>query len=268
MFSMLESTRVPCKPVKPVAPYLGGKRLLSNGIVAKLKEIPHRAYVEPFVGMGGIFFRRDFISPCEVINDLNGDIANLFRILQRHYGPFMDMLSWQISSREEFIRWRSINPEALTDLERAVRFIYLQRLAFGGQTNGAFGVSISASRFDIQKVKQLLCDVRDRLSRVVIECLPYSEVIDRYDRQDTLFYLDPPYYGNERDYNAPFSRADFERLAAQLEKIKGRFVFSLNDRPEVRQIFSAFQIESVQVSYSISREIKGRGKRGEVIISN
>lgn len=130
---MSESRVVPCAPVSPVAPYLGGKRLLSKRLVPLLGAIRHRAYVEPFVGMGGIFFRRDFISPCEVINDLNGDVANLFRILQRHYVPFMDMLRWQVASRQEFERLRLARPETLTDLERAARFLYLQRLVFGGK---------------------------------------------------------------------------------------------------------------------------------------
>lgn len=102
---------------------------------------------------------------------------------------------------------------------------------------------------------------------MVIECLPYADVITRYDRPDTLFYLDPPYYGNEKDYNASFTRSEFVAMAEQLSQIKGHFVLSLNDRPEVRDIFSAFHIESVEVSYSISRTEKGRGKRGEVIIT-
>lgn len=268
VFSMAMSIHQPCVPVNPVAPYLGGKKLLSKGLVTRLRDIPHRAYVEPFVGMGGIFFRRDFISPCEVINDLNGEVANLFRILQRHYVALMDMFRWQLTSRLEFDRLRQAQPSTLTDLERAARFLYLQRLAFGGKVNGAFGVSISPARFDIQRLAQVLDDVHQRLSRVVIEGLPYNKVISRYDRPDTLFYLDPPYYGNETDYDAPFSRDDFERIAEQLSGIKGRFVMSLNDKPEVRDIFKGFCIETVDVTYSISRKTMGRGRRTEVVIAN
>lgn len=258
----------PCEPVAPVAPYLGGKKLLAKKLVPLLRAIPHRAYVEPFVGMGGVFFRRNFVSSCEVINDLNGDVANLFRVLKWHYVPLIDILRWQITSRADFERLRRSNPETLTDLHRAARFLYLQRLAFGGKVNGAFGVTISPARFDVHKLGQILDDAHQRLSRVVVECLPYAEIITRYDRPDTLFYLDPPYYGNEKDYNAAFARSEYQSLAEQLSQIKGRFVLSLNDRPEVRSIFSAFQIESVEVSYSISREAKGRGSRGEVIITN
>jgi len=98
-----------------------------------IEQIPHSTYAEPFIGMGGVFFHRGKKPPCEIINDRNGEIANLFRILQRHYQPFMDMLKFQVSSREEFNRMKSIDPTTLTDLERAARFLYLQRDAFGGK---------------------------------------------------------------------------------------------------------------------------------------
>ncbi|MBI3446961.1 MAG: DNA adenine methylase [Magnetospirillum sp.] len=106
-----------------------------------------------------------------------------------------------------------------------------------------------------------------RLAGVVIECLPYGEFIGRYDRPETLFYLDPPYYGCETDYGkAMFERADFERLAAQLEGVQGRFIMSLNDRPAVRSIFSAFEIEAVETFYTIARDTSARGRVGEVLI--
>ncbi|MFT8932117.1 MAG: DNA adenine methylase [Acetobacter syzygii] len=266
-FSGQQNDFINCAPVLPVAPYLGGKRILSKKIVPLLRSIPHRAYVEPFVGMGGVFFRRNFVSYCEVINDLNGDVANLFRILKWHYVPLMDILRWQLTSREDFERLRQSDRNTLTDLHKAARFLYLQRLAFGGKPNGAFGVNVNPARFDVCKLGQILDEVHQRLSRVVVECLPYADVINRYDRSDTLFYLDPPYYGNEKNYNAPFSKEDYVALAVQLENIKGRFVMSLNDHPEVRKIFSMFHIESVEVNYSISGLKKGRGRRGEVIIT-
>ncbi|WP_215745165.1 DNA adenine methylase [Gluconobacter sp. P1C6_b] len=259
---------IPVAPVRPVAAYLGGKRSLAKTVIARIQNVPHVAYIEPFSGMGGIFLRRPFQAKCEVINDLNGDIANLFRILQRHYVPLMDMLRWQVTSREHFERLRSAERDTLTDLERAVRFLYLQRTAFGGNPKWtAFGVTASASaRFDVAKLGPILEDVHARLSRVVIECLPWQDIIKRYDKPGTLFYLDPPYWGNETDYRAPFSRDQFEQMADVLASIQGRFILSLNDRPEVRETFKSFEIESVLAHYSINPS--SQGKRGEVLISN
>ncbi len=263
----MESNLRPIPAVKPVAPYIGGKRQLASRLIQSIASTPHRHYVEPFVGMGGVFFRRPFQAECEVINDLNRDVANLFRILQHHYVALMDLLRWQVTSREHFERLNAAVPDSLTDLHRAARFLYLQRTSFGGKVSGrSFGVSLRSARFDVQTLGTILEDVHQRLSRVTIECLPYAEVIRRYDRAETLFYLDPPYWDCEGDYAAPFERSDFERLAKQLRGIEGRFILSLNDRPEVREVFAGFEIESAEVAYSVSRSASGRGKRGEVII--
>lgn len=256
------------KAVKPVAPYIGGKRRLAARLIEIQSKIKHAAYVEPFVGMGGVFFRRPWISPCEVINDLSRDVSGLFRVLQRHYVPLMDMLRWQVTSRDEFERLKLAHPDSLTDLERAARFLYLQRTAFGGKVKGQnFGVSMRSARFDIHALTETLQDVHNRLSRVTIECLPFTDVLKRYDRPDTLFYLDPPYWGSEADYSAAFRHEDFHMLLGALERLEGRFILSINDRPEVRELFGQFKIEAVSVPYTVG----GGGRQrqfGELIITN
>jgi len=154
-----------------------------------IAEIPHQLYAEPFVGMGGVFFRRRNVPRAEVINDRNGEVVNLFRILQRHYPQFMDTLKYQVTSRREFERLKACDPATLTDLERAARFIYLQKLAFGGKVAGQnFGVvTDGAARFNLTRLAPLLEDVHERLAGVVIENLDWLDFIDRYDRPGTLF---------------------------------------------------------------------------------
>jgi DNA adenine methylase len=262
---------VAARPTQPVAPYLGGKRNLAGRIIPLLAAVPHQTYVEPFVGMGGIFLRRPWRSHAEVINDLSCDVTTLFRILQRHFQPFMDTLKWQISSRAEFERLAAANPDTLTDLERSARFLYLQRLAFGGKVTGRhFGVSVGLpARFDMTKLASLLEDVHERLAGVVIERLPYAELLRRYDRPDTLFYLDPPYWGSEDDYGRHlFAAPDFEHLADLLAGLKGKFILSLNDVAEVRRLFARFPQTPVATSYSISKEPGARGRVGELLITH
>lgn len=256
-------------PVNPVAPYLGGKRNLAKRIIARINEIEHHTYAEAFVGMGGVFLRRDHKPRAEVINDYSREVYNLFRVIQQHYAYFIDYLKFRLTTRAEFERMSDINPNTLTDIQRASRFLYLQRTAFGGKISGRnFGVSADRpARFDVTKLGPMLEDLHTRLSGVVLECLPYQDFIRRYDKPGTLFYLDPPYYGNEGDYGKDmFSREDFEVLASLLRTIKGRFILSLNDHPDVREIFKAFDIEAVTTTYSITKNTSQ--KAGEVIISN
>ena len=260
----------PVDPVKPVAPYIGGKRNLAARLVARIEAIAHAIYAEPFVGMGGVFLRRRRRPRSEIINDLNREVATFFRILQRHYVPFMEMMRFQITTRAEFERLSASDPDTLTDLERAARLLYLQRTAFGGTVAGrTFGVAPARpGRFDITKLAPMLEDLHTRLAGVVIERLPYGAFIARYDRPETLFYLDPPYWGCETYYGRGlFGREDFERLAARLAGIEGRFLLSLNDTPETRETFAAFEIESVETAYTTGRKKTARGKAREVIIS-
>jgi len=251
----ISQTLVPVAPVKPIAAYIGGKRNLSSRLVARIGAIEHGAYIEPFVGMGGVFFRRDRRPTVEVINDISADVTNVFRILQRHYQQLLDVMKWQITSRAEFERLAQVDPETLTDLERAARFIYLQRLSFGGKVAGrTFGISTTASaRFDLTKLVPALEDVHERLSSVVIERPNYDRLIAKYDRRHSLFYLDPPYWGCTDDYGRHvFAEDDFERLGTLLAGIKGRFIMSINDTPEIRALFAGFTIEQVSVNYRLS----------------
>src|SRR4051812_19297141 len=170
-------------PVRPAAAYIGGKRRLGELLARRIEAVPHETYAEPFVGMGGVFFRRRWAPRREVVNDVSRDVATLFRILQRHYPQFMETLKFQITSRAEFEPLAASNPDTLTDLERAARFIYLQRLAFGGKVAGRnFGVEpTGGARFDVTKLGPILEEIHSRLAGVVIECLTWSDFIGRYD---------------------------------------------------------------------------------------
>lgn len=255
--------------LKPLAPYLGGKFRLAKKIIKKIEQTPHKIYAEPFVGMGGIFLRRTQISKAEVINDINGELVNLYRIVRKHPEELCRCVEFRLAARQEFYRLKQTPPETLTEIERAARFLYLQSVAFGGKvTDQAFGVSIDRpARFNFVKMQERIRNVAERLASVTIERQDFETFIKRYDTKDTLFYLDPPYWGNETDYGkGVFCRSDFERLKDVLTGIKGKFILSLNDTPQVRDLFKDFIIEQVDVTYSISKN--SCCQRTEVIITN
>lgn len=257
------------KAIDPIAPYLGGKRLLAKTIVPTIEKIPHKIYAEPFVGMGGVFFRRTQKPKCEAINDINSEIINLFRMVEKFPNYLADMLKFKVCSRAEFKLMLATPPLLLTELERAVRYLYIQKNAFGGNTqHQAFGVSTErAGHFNTERLIPQIKNLHHRLSGVYIECLPYQDFIVRYDRPDTLFYLDPPYWDNENDYGKGiFSKADFDNLATTLKQIKGKFILSINDVPEILRIFKGFYIKAVQTTYKTGTQPGKKAK--ELLISN
>jgi DNA adenine methylase len=221
---------------------VGGKRNLAARLVRLIEAVPHAVYAEPFVGMGGVFLRRDRRPRIEIVNDAARDVANLFRVLQVHYVPFLEMLRYQLTTRAEFDRLCATDPATLTDMQRAARFLCRH-----------FGMDHRPGAFDVTKLAPMLEQLHERLAAVTIEQLPFDRFITRYDRQDVLFFLDPPYWGSEDYYGAElFSRPDFERLRGLLEALKGRFILTINDRPETRAMFGQFSIEPVSLSYGLA----------------
>ena len=208
---------------RPLAPYLGGKRNLAATICSRIQATEHTTYAEVFFGMGGVFFRRSNPVKVEVINDINKDVITLLRMAQRHHDALCEMIKFHVAARSEFERLQEIDPESLTDLERAARFLFLQRTGFGGRLDGrSFGVSKTlSSRFNASNVKSALEDAQERLRHVVLECLPWQSFLRRYDHRGMLFYLDPPYCGFENSYGKGlFEQDDFLAMSQILQTIK------------------------------------------------
>lgn len=259
----------PVAPTSPIAPYVGGKRALARRITSLIDATPHDSYAEPFVGMGGIFLRRRRRPAGEAINDWSQDVATLFRVMQRHPDALLELLAYQVTSRAEFDRLRHVDPATLTDLERAARFIVLQRATFGGKVaSRSFGISIGRrAPVDVPRLAAEVRALHERLAGVWIEHLPFDEFIRRYDRPGSLIYADPPYWGTEDYYGADlFPRANFEVLAKSLRDLKGRFILSLNDVPEVRELFAWAEISTVDLTYTAGGGGKATAAR-EVIIT-
>lgn len=249
---------------KPIIPWMGGKRRLAKKILPLFK--PHTAYVEPFSGGAAVFFMKE-PSAVEVINDANGELINLYRVVKYHLDELLRHFRWALVSREEFVSMKTINPETLTDIQRAARFFYLQKLAFGGQvTSQSFGTSaVSSPRLNLLRIEEDLSAAHLRLSRTTVEHLDWAECMRRYDRPGTLFYLDPPYWGTH-GYGSDFGLEQYDHMARIAREAKGQVVISVNDIPEMRRVFTGFEIHTAQLRYQVGRE--ATEKRGELIITN
>ena len=253
--------------MKSFLSYMGGKSLLAAKIIPKIPE--HHCYCEVFAGAAWLLFKKEE-SQVEIINDINTDLVTLYRVIKNHLDEFIRYLRWILVAREEFKRFLSENTDTLTDIQRAVRFYYLLRTGYAGKiVKPSFSISPTRkSGFNLLRIEEELSEVHLRLSRVYIENKNYKLLIPRFDRAETFFYLDPPYYGFEDYYGeGMFSQADFLTLRDILAGIKGKFLLSINDTYVIRRLFKDFHIATERTNYLAAGG--GRAKKvTELLISN
>lgn len=244
--------------------YVGGKNRIAAQIISLFPE--HKTYVEGFAGGAQVFFRKER-SPVEVINDLDGELVNFYRVCQNHYQELIRTLNFTLLSRLWYSLLVKTPPDVLTDIQRAARYFIIQKCSFGGMVaRHNFAVHIThPPSFSPKRIPEMISKSYKRLQDVQIENLPFEQAIKRYDRPTTFFYLDPPYHGVEL-YNHNFSDADFVRLKESLQALKGKFLLSINDDSFIRTLFADFKIEEVELFYSLQRH---QGRRyTELLIRN
>jgi len=248
---------------KPIIPWIGGKRRLAKHLLPLFPA--HTCYVEPFAGGAALFFMKD-PAKVEVLNDINGELTNLYRVVQHHLEEFLRQFKWALVSRQQFLWHRDTRPDLLTDIQRAARFYYLQKMAFGGKVSSqTFGTAQSTPpKLNLLRLKEDLSAAHLRLARVTVEHLPWEDCIRRYDRPDTLFYLDPPYWGTE-GYGVDFGLEQYDRMAELARTIQGKMIVSVNDIPEMRKAFAGLELREVGVTYTVGGAGKS-GPSGELIV--
>lgn len=246
----------------PIIPWLGGKRRLADIIIPRFPA--HTCYVEVFAGGAALYFLR---SPAkvEVINDVNGDVVNLYRVVQNHLEEFVRQFKWSLSSREIFKWLQDTPPETLTDIQRAARFFYLQQHCFGGKVEGqTWGTATTAPPVNLLRIEEMLSAAHLRLAAAQIERLDWAKCVERYDRPHTFFYMDPPYLETE-GYGVPFPVEQYERMASIMRSLKGKAIVSINDHPTIRDLFAGLQFEQLTIDYTVGGGGKA-ARRGELLI--
>lgn len=254
-------------PANPIIPWLGGKRRLAGRLIPLFP--PHECYVELFCGGAALYFLRSMPASVEVLNDINGELVNLYRIVQHHLEEFVRQFKWALSSRQVF-RWlQETRPETLTDVQRAARFFYLQHHAFAGKVAGqTFGTATTAPTVNLLRIEEMLSAAHLRLAGgTTIENLPWSECLTRYDRAHTFFYMDPPYWETE-GYGVPFEWDQYERLAAAMRSCKGKAMLSINDHPDIRVCFDGLTFHGLDIKYSVANAQGSPKESAELVITN
>lgn len=243
--------------------WIGGKKLLRKVIIEQFPDPgSFGRYIEVFGGAGWVLFAKDSHARMEVYNDVNGELVNLFRVVKYHPEALQKELEWMLMSRELFFDNVEQRTRGMTDIQRAARYFVLIKESFGSDRH-----SFITHDRDLQKAKEYLTEVSKRLNRVVIENADFERLIKTYDRPDALLYLDPPYYDAEKYYPDRFQPEDHMRLAETLKNIKGKFILSYNDCPEIRELYKEYVILEAERWNNLVSKSQSRKYR-ELIIKN
>jgi DNA adenine methylase len=250
----------------PIIPWVGGKRRLASQILSFFPA--HDCYVELFCGGAALYFLKPDMAKVEVINDVDGELINLYRVVQNHLEEFIKQFKWSLTSRTMFDWLKHAHCPGLTDIQRAARFYYLQQHAFGGKRYGQnFGTATTARPINLLRIEENLSDAHIRLSGTYIEQESWDKCFKRYDRPHTFFYADPPYW-QLTGYDVEFGMDQYELLAQCMREAKGKVMVSLNDHADMREVFRGFRFEELKIKYSVGSSNRRDKVSNEIIICN
>ena len=252
--------------MRSIFPYVGGKHRVADRLIKLFPE--HRCYVEVFAGAANVLFAKD-PSKVEVLNDVNGDLVNIFRVIRWHPDELIKELAFITHSRQEFMDYH--DQPGLTDVQRAARYWFKLKTTFSG-TAPAGCRNLQCGPGGSANLKhwayQVIFEAHERLNGVYIENRDYEKLIRKYDRKYTLFFCDPPYWQGA-NYGVPFEWSDHERLAATLSSLKGKFLLTINDHPDIRALYQEHHWIRVSMTYCVSPPSRSKKtKFYELLIAN
>ena len=247
--------------------WVGGKKALRDEIMMRF-PLAYRRYVEVFGGGGWVLFHKP-PGEYDVYNDYDSNLTNLYCCVRDRPEELIAELEFALNSREDFNHIRNLmktRVETLPDVRRAAYFYQLIRYSYASGVDSYGGAPRS-----MWDAFPLIRACSGRLQRVVVENRDFEKLIRQYDRPDTFFYNDPPYYGAEGYYECGgFTKKDHERLMRVLMNIQGMFMLSYNDHPEIRAMYTqpGIVIEEVERLSNIAQRYEGGAMYAELLISN
>jgi len=235
-------------------------------LIPIISRIPHTCYCEPFFGGGAVMLARPR-SKHEIINDINGDLINLYRQVQAHPDAILRELRLLQNSRSTFCRFRQQYMQRFTtEIQRAAQYLYCNWFSFSGQ-----GSSFAVARthgVSKRNLMKKISHMSHRLDKVVIENLDWERCITLYDYPEALFFIDPPYTAGQTSSYDMWTTDDLTHLYTILSKRQGNWIVTINDCPAARDIFHSHPFIEIETKFSISKKTGAtRAKKGELIIT-
>ena len=257
-------------------------------------------FIDVFGGSGSVLLGKPEIHPFEVYNDFDKNLVNLFRCMkERTMATVRELGFCNLNSREDFNAIRKFfeqreeftdeylseelllteltlpPPEASElkelrtritkghDVRRAAMFLKLLRYSYSSSCK-----SFASQPFDIRKLFGLIKELENRMANVVVENQDFETLIKHYDRPDSFFYADPPYFSSEGMYEVGFGWDDHVRLRDTLKGIKGKFLLSYNDCEEIRELYDGFSLLDFSRTHAMVQRYEAGREFKELLIGN
>ena len=192
----------------------------------------HKTYVEAFAGGASLFWAKP-PSGAEYLNDLNGNIANLYQVMKCDFDALAALIANTLHCEYTFLQCKEIYhcPDGHDSITRAWATFFAVNMAFGGEAGGSWQWAMNnndnwtpAVRTDNRRRRFIT--YRNRLEKVTIFSRDALEIIARLDKPDTFFYLDPPYVNARQGHYSGYCQEDFDQLINLLSGLKGKFLMS------------------------------------------
>jgi len=248
--------------------YYGGKQALVKHLLALIPK--HKLYCEPFFGGGALFFAKPK-SEVEVINDINGEVINFYKVVQNKFKALQKEVRATPHSRELYKKAQVVYkyPDMFSEVKRAWAFWTLANQGFSGQlTSWGFGKTNTKEKALADKRDNFIKAYADRLKKVQIESNDALKVIDRCDDKDTFFYIDPPYFNSDMGHYGGYTEEQYIQLLDLLQKLKGKFLLSSYPSPVLNKYIKKNKWNCKRVKRTVAVTKHTDKKKIEMMVFN
>jgi DNA adenine methylase len=261
--------------IKPFLKWAGGKTQLISEL---LEYIPSsfNKYIEPFIGGGSFFF---YLNPGKaIISDSNEELITTYKAVRDHVEDIIQILDGYKNKETFYYKIRALNPENLSEIERATRLIYLNKTCFNGlyrvNKKGQFNVPYGKRNGEFLN-RELLRDSSEFLQNTEILHADYQETLEKYAEKGDFIFLDPPYYpvGKYSDFKRYtkefFYHDDHVTLKEKFDRLvkMGCYVVLTNSyHPVVLKLYQDYEIRIVETKRLISSNPKTRYGKDIIVI--
>jgi DNA adenine methylase len=250
--------------------YYGGKQMMLRHLLPLIPE--HNVYTEAFAGGAALYFAKD-PAEVEVINDINGNLVNFYRVLKTEFIPLKKRIDGTLHSREEHEYAQIVYdfPRFFNQIERAWALWVMSKQSFASKLNGPWGYDKKTNSVPkkIQFAKDAFTiEFSKRLEQTQIESTDALRIIRSRDTPETFHFVDPPYINSDCGHYAGYNLADFQNLLELLISVQGKFMLTMFPHPYLDEMINQYCWKVKEVERTISASKTSRRKQKELIVMN